>query len=84
MHVLYTRLKASKTKVNKIVKLEVLVPGFDPEKFKPHHAQKVLKWFKEIKEKVIAYVEEGEEEIAAEEAKPKAKKKAVKKTKTKE
>lgn len=66
--------------------LEMLVPGYDPDKFKDYHAQKVFDWFQEIREKVIVYVKEGEEEIKAEEktkAKTKAKPKAKKKTETK-
>lgn len=32
--------------------MEIMVPGYDKEKFKSHHAIKVLNWYLEIREKI--------------------------------
>lgn len=34
--------------------MSVMCPNFDPAEFKPYHMEKVVKWYNEIKNKIIA------------------------------
>jgi len=34
--------------------MEVMVPNYDKDEFKPYHLKKVIPWYNEIKNKVIA------------------------------
>jgi hypothetical protein len=35
-----------------VEKMAVMVPGYDPEKFKPYHAERVYEWYNEIVSKL--------------------------------